>query len=57
MKRILIFFFIFCIVSISVSNALQEKAESQAEHHRRQGDAYMKKNRNFLAIEEYRTAI
>ena len=57
MKRILIIFISLSLVLITVSHALQEKAESQAEYHKKKGDAYVKENRNFLAIEEYRIAI
>ncbi|MEN8263409.1 MAG: SPOR domain-containing protein [Nitrospirota bacterium] len=57
MKRILNIFISFSLVLISVSHALQEEPESQAEYHREKGDAYVKENRNFLAIEEYRMAI
>ncbi len=57
MKRILIILISLSLVLISVSHALQEKPESQAEGHQKRGDAYVKENRNFLAIEEYRMAI
>ncbi len=57
MKRILIIFISLGLVFVSVSRALQEAPESQAEYHREKGDEYVKKNRNFLAIEEYRKAI
>jgi tetratricopeptide (TPR) repeat protein len=57
MKRILTIFISLSLVLISVSHALQESPESQAEYHREKGDEYVKRNRNLLAIDEYRMAI
>ncbi len=57
MKIILFIILSFNFFLINASHALPETSGSIAEYHQKRGDLYLKEQRNFQAIEEYRQAI
>ena len=57
MKKILLIILCLNFILPGASYALPETSESIAEYHQKRGDLYLKEERNFQAIEEYRQAI